>query len=195
MSSDLTFYYNRLIVNSIKVMLLCNALKIYSKYKLIQLQKSDSLLQINPDGRVPVLKDDHFVLNESAAILQYLAQKYESTLWQNEIKQQAQVLKWLFCQCNDWNKTVGSYAHQQVVLPHWRISQPEAFSEQHLESFEKVMSIFNCALNDKGYLVGDHFTLADIRLGSYLMFADQAKIPLDQYHNVRHWLEKLSVTT
>jgi len=199
MNSNLTLYYNPLTVNSIKVILLCKVLKIDPEYKLIQLQKgehnSDFFLQLNPDGRVPVLIDDHFVLNESSAILQYLAHKLKSTLWPNEIKQQAQVLKWLFWQGNDWNKTVGAYPHQQVVLPLWRNSPPEVLSAQHREKFDKIMSTFDRALTGKEYLLGDHLTLADISIGSYLMFADEAKMPLKQYRNVRAWLEKLRATS
>jgi glutathione S-transferase len=198
MNNDLTVYYNPLTVNSIKVMLLCNALKIEPEYKLIALQKgkhkSDDFLQLNPDGRVPVLIDEHFALNESAAILQYLAHKVKSTLWPNELEQQAQVLKWLFWQTNDWNKVVGVYPHHQVVLLHWRNLQPEAFSEQHLEKFEQVMSTFNRALNGKEYLVGNHLTLADISIGSYLMFSAEANMPLEQYQHVRCWLENLTAT-
>ena len=182
-----------------KVVLLCNAINIEPNYKLIQLHKgehkADYFLQLNPDARVPVLIDGDFVLNESAAILQYLAKKVNSTLWPSEIKQQARVLKWLFWQCNDWNKTVGAFSQHQVVLPHWRNSPPEALSEQHLRAFDKLMSTFNHALNGKIYLVGDHLTIADISLGSYLMFADEANIPLDQYQNVRCWLEALKVTS
>jgi glutathione S-transferase len=197
MSTDLTLYYNPLTVNSIKVILLCNALSIVPEYKLLQLQKGEHksglFLTINPEGRVPVLKDSNFFLTESAAILQYLAHKYQSPLWPDKMEHQAQVLKWLFWQGNEWNKTVGSYAHQQVVLPHWRNMKPEAFSEQHQENFEKIMSTFDRALNDKKYLVGDHLTIADISIASYLIFAEQAKIPLTQYQNVRCWLENLSV--
>jgi len=198
MNNDLTLYYNPLTVNSIKVVLLCNALNIEPEYKHIQLQKAEhksrSFLHINPDGRVPVLLDGDFALTESAAILQYLARKYQSTLWPNEITHQAQVLKWLFWQGNDWNKTVGAYAHQQVVLPHWRNVKPDDFSEKYLKNFENIMSMLNHALNGKEYLVGRHFTIADISLGSYLMFAERGKMPLDQYQHIRCWLEKLKVT-
>ncbi len=198
MSKDFKLYYNPITVNSIKVMLLCNALKIVPEYKNIELQKGEhksaSFLQLNPDGRVPVLIDGGFVLNESAAILQYLAHKYQSTLWPNELEHQAQVLKWLFWQGNEWNKVVGAYAHHQVVLPHWRNSQPESFSAQHLAKFEQVMSTFNGALNVKEYLVGNHLTLADISIGSYLIFAAEANMPLDKYQHVRRWLENLQVT-
>jgi glutathione S-transferase len=195
MSTHLTLYYNPLTVNSIKVVLLCKILKIAPEYTLIELQKgqhkSVDFLQLNPDGKVPVLIDDNFVLTESAAILQYLAHKAKSTLWPNEITQQAEVLKWLFWQGNDWNKTVGAYPHHQVVLPHWKSSIPEGFAEKDVGKFEKIMTTFNEALKGKEYLVGNHLTLADISIGSYLMFAGEAKMPLKKYQNVRCWLEKM----
>ena len=38
--------------------------------------KSSGFLKLNPRGKVPVLKDDDFVLNESLAIIAYLDKKY-----------------------------------------------------------------------------------------------------------------------
>ena len=37
-------------------------------------QKQEAYLKINPNGQVPALKHDDFVLTEGAAILQYLAE-------------------------------------------------------------------------------------------------------------------------
>lgn len=198
MNTELTLYYNPITVNSIKVMLLCNALKIAPEYKKIQLnkgeQRSDSFLQLNPDGKIPVLIDGEYILNESAAILQYLAEKYQSSFWPSEAIYQSKVLKWMFWQCNDWNNTVGVFSHENVVLAHWGIEKNELLSEQFMEHFHRIVTKFNIALKARQYLVGHHYTIADISISSYLMFADEANIPLAQYQNVRSWLEKLKMT-
>ncbi len=53
-----------------------------------------SFLAMNPNGKVPLLRDGDRHLAESNAILQYLAQG--SPLWPNDAWQQAQTLQWMF---------------------------------------------------------------------------------------------------
>lgn len=59
--------------------------------------RSRDYLALNPNGRVPVLEDDGFVVWESAAILKYLAAKHpERGLGGADPKQAALVDQWLF---------------------------------------------------------------------------------------------------
>ncbi|WP_281558378.1 glutathione S-transferase family protein [Thalassomonas sp. RHCl1] len=196
MNTDLTLYYNPLTVNSIKVQLLCHALEIEVNYQHIALPQGEHLtrrfLEINPDGKVPVLIDGNQVLTESNAILQYLANKHQSSLWPKEVLHQARVLKWLLWQVSDWQKAVGPFAHRRVILPHWGFTAHEQLTPQALADFDKAMARLELALTGKQTLVADSFTLADIAIGSNLILAEEAQIPLESYPQVRHWLEQLA---
>lgn len=204
MKADFTIYFNPITANSIKMQLLCNALDIKPDFKKIELhqgeQKSLQFLQLNPDGKIPVLVDGEHVLSESNAILQYLAQKYQSPLWPADLKAQSQALKWLFWQSNGWNEAIGAFAHRRVVLPHWGYGGREKLSPQRLDHFHRVMTKFDIALAGKQYLAGDHFlvgdsiTIADISIASFLIFAAEAQIPVGDYVNVSRWLEQLADT-
>ena len=46
---------------------------------------------INPNALVPVLEDGDFRLTESSAILKYLADKFDSTLYPKDLRQRARV--------------------------------------------------------------------------------------------------------
>ena len=62
-----------------KVLAAANHLGLDYEFHLVDLGKGDQrrpeFLALNPNGRMPVLEDDGFVLWESNAILQYLADK------------------------------------------------------------------------------------------------------------------------
>jgi len=196
--ADLTLYYNAITVNSIKMTLLCHAMDIQPNFEHVVLHKADEkstlFLKLNPQGRVPVLVDGSMVLSESNAILQYLAHKYRSPLWPSEFSTQAETLKWLFWLSGNWNQTLGAFAHRRVILPHWGFGDHQALSQGHMDSFHGLMGQIDQHLNDKPFLVGEDITIADISLGSYLMFTEEAQIPLESYGNVSRWHTLISDT-
>src|SRR5437899_6349013 len=54
--------------------------------------------RMNPNGRVPTIEDDGFVLWESNAIVRYLSEKHGAgTLWPNDLRQRADADRWM-----DW---------------------------------------------------------------------------------------------
>ncbi|MEH6347134.1 MAG: glutathione S-transferase family protein [Bermanella sp.] len=198
MTNPTTIYFNPMTVNSIKTSLLVNALNIPVQFEHVVLHKpnakSEIFLTLNPTGKVPVLVDEDMVLTESNAILKYLANKHNSLLWPNDSLEQAQVLKWMFFQGGDWNKTVGIFSHRRVVLPHWGFHQKHLLSTEQLQSFHNIMQQLENALEDRNVLVGNDITIADISLGSYLIFAHESQMPLENFANVRRWLNHLQKT-
>src|SRR5687767_5881522 len=56
--------------------------------------KSPSYLNLNPNGKVPVMVDDDFVLWESAAINSYLAEKHRPELLGRTLQERALVQQW-----------------------------------------------------------------------------------------------------
>jgi len=190
-----TIYFTPVTVNSIKARLLVNALEIPVQFEHIILHQSDAkpeeFLRLNPAGKVPLLVDGDMVLTESNAILKYLANKHQSTLWPKKQDQQAQVLKWMFFQSGEWNKNIGIFAHRRVVLPHWGFHQQSLLTPEHLQNFYHSMNQLNDALEGRNYLVGNNISIADISLGSYLMFAHESQMPLENMVNVRRWLSHL----
>ncbi len=63
-----------------RVMLMLELKGLAYQSTLLEFSKGDHkaarFLKLNPRGKVPVLKDDDFVLNESLAIMAYLDKKY-----------------------------------------------------------------------------------------------------------------------
>ena len=71
------------------------------KYEHIPTQmaelKTPAHLKLNPNGRIPVIDDDGFVLWESMAINFYLAAKYgKAPLWPDAIQDRALANQWSY---------------------------------------------------------------------------------------------------
>ena len=72
-------------------------------------QMRAEFLRLNPNHAIPVLVAGDFVLWESVAIMQYLANQVSSnTLWPVEPKAQADVSRWLCWSLAHWGPPAGS---------------------------------------------------------------------------------------
>ncbi|WP_370979399.1 glutathione S-transferase family protein [Agaribacterium sp. ZY112] len=197
MHKMITLYINPLTVNSIKTILLCNALEIDVSYQYIQLHKGEQhkkqFKQINPEAQVPVLVDGDFVLSESNAILQYLAAKHKSSLWPQCEQEQAKVLSLLFWQANYFAAAISPYAHRRLVLPHWGLPAGEISSDMQARSHQALTALERM-LAQADFLLGKQLTIADISVVSFFIFAEQAGLPLEAYKSIQDWLDKLSTS-
>ena len=60
----------------------------------------EKYLNLNPNGLVPTLVDDDFVLTESSSIMKYLADKFNLAVYPKDLKQRARVNEMM-----DWFNT------------------------------------------------------------------------------------------
>src|SRR4051812_4497078 len=94
-------YFNPMSGNSRRVLLVAAHLEVPLERIVIDLVKGEQRgaphLARDPNGRVPVLDDDGFVLTESRAIMQYLADKTPGqTLVPSAARARAEMNRWLF---------------------------------------------------------------------------------------------------
>ena len=78
--TDITLYTAQT-PNGIKVSILLEELGLDYKVHQVKMmdneQKQDWFLEINPNGRIPAIKDGNLRVFESGAVLQYLVDKYD----------------------------------------------------------------------------------------------------------------------
>jgi glutathione S-transferase len=60
------------------------------------------------------------------------------------------------------------------------------------ESFNRYATVLDRHLSGRRYIVGDGLTLADIAVASYLMYGQQASVPLARYSDAARWFEKIA---
>ena len=123
-----------------------------------------AFLAMNPNGLVPVIDDDGFVLYESNAIVRYLAAKHAlGTLWPEDLRARADVDRWM-----EWQSTGFTPAMTQVF---WQLirTPPEkrdmAAVEASREKSEKHAGILDAHLRGREFVAGQSFSAADIVIG------------------------------
>jgi glutathione S-transferase len=118
-------------------------------------------LAINPNGRLPAIDDDGFVLWESLAITLYLAKKH-GRLYPSTLEGEARAWQWSLWSVQEVDRGVNIWSLHAVRLP------PEDRDPQRLAEALKVIEapfrVLDSALTGRSYLLGDDFTVADINV-------------------------------
>jgi glutathione S-transferase len=118
-------------------------------------------LAMNPNGLVPTIEDDGFILSESNAIVRYLAARHgAASLWPEALQARAQVDRWM-----EWQSTEFTPAMRDAFWQLVRVA-PDARDARALEASrakgEKLAGILDAHLATRRWIAGDHFTLADL---------------------------------
>ena len=121
-------------------------------------------LEMNPNGKIPVINDDGFVLFESQAIIRYLSTKYaKGTLAPEDPQAFAIADQWM-----EWYKTTvfGPFLGLLIAVvrtEEGKRDQGRIFSLN--ADLGGLLDILDEQLAKHEYVAGDTFTMADIPLG------------------------------
>ncbi len=120
-------------------------------------------LQLNPNGLVPVIIDDGFVLWESNPIMVYLAGQCGSPLLPTELRKRAVMEQWL-----SWETSELAPAWHYAVMALVRRKPGYDDKDQLAGSIRRWsdrMIILERELTRYAHVAGEDFTLADIAIG------------------------------
>ena len=157
-------------------------------------QRVPEYLALNPVGRTPTLVDGDFVLWESAAILQYIADKKPNTLWPNDPRMRADISRWLFWNLAHWGgESCQPLIFQRLVKKIMNMGGPDAAAvEQATQCFNREASLLEGQLAKQPYLVGTGLTLADFSVAAPLFYAKEAELPVANYPRLQDWFGRVS---
>ena len=152
--------------------------------------RTPEYLRMNPNGKIPVIDDDGFVLWESNAIVRYLAARHGSgTLWPNDLRQRADADRWM-----DWHATELMPAMRNAFMQMIRTA-PESRSQQLIDesnaATEPLMAILEEHLAGRHYLCAQQFTVADIAVGASVHRWFGLPQPHAPRANVQAWYRRL----
>src|SRR6201996_5686357 len=147
--------------------------------------KSPEFLAINPNGRLPVIVDDGFVLFESLAITLYLAKKH-GKLYPATLEGEAKAWQWSFWAIAEVDRGVNIWSLHAVRLPPQE--RDAALREEALKVIAAPFQVLDAALAKTPYLLGNDFTVADLNVAAVISRA--IDMDLSASPNIKGWLTR-----
>ena len=145
--------------------------------------------KLNPNGLVPTIEDDGFVLWESHTIVRYLAAKHSAgNLWPTDARERAEAERWM-----DW-----TFTFLNVFRPvFWGLvrTPPEKRDGEAIEDGRKksaeLLGHLDAALAARSYVAGDTFTVGDIPMGCHVHLWMRLPIERPKHPALEAWFARL----
>ena len=140
---------------------------------------------LNPNGRVPTIDDDGFILSESMAINLYLAKKH-GKLYPSDPKNEALAWQWSLWETDRLDRQLVNYVRHSSELPEGE--RKKDIAESSWKEVAESFDVLETALAKSQWLAGPEFSVGDLNVASALyrgLFLDLSKWP-----KVDAWLKK-----
>lgn len=122
---------------------------------------------INPNARVPAIKDGDFIMWESLAINLYLVKKHGGPLAPRTLEEEALALQWTLWAATQLERPAMMWAfHAHILDPEER--KPEVAAKAR-EELEPLLKVLDGELAKRPYLAAGRFTVADLNVGCVLL--------------------------
>lgn len=184
--------------NTRKVQALALHLGIALDFEFVNLpqgeQKRPEYLAMNPSGRTPAFVDGDFVLTESNAIMQYLADRPGGeAVWPREPKQRAIVNAWMCWQLDQWNRACNLLIWENLIKKILNAGAPDPAEVARGEQlFNTYAAELEARLAKSEFVAGPQLTLADLAIAAPLEFAEAARLPIASYARIGRWYASIA---
>jgi glutathione S-transferase len=143
---------------------------------------------LNPNGRVPTIDDDGFILSESMAINFYLAKKHKSPLYPADPKNEALALQWSLWETDRLDRQLVNYVRHSKELP--EAERDAKIAADMWKEVTESFDVLETALSKSQWLAGPQFSVGDLNVAGALyrgLFLDLSKWPKLQAWLNRCW--------
>ena len=154
-------------------------------------QKQEWFLQLNPNGRIPVIVDhdapdgQDITVFETGAIMIYLAEK-TGRLLPTEPKARAAVIQWLMFQMGG----IGPMMGQANVFFRYFPEKIQPAIDRYQHECRRLFEVLDRRLGESEWL-GQDYSIADIANWCWVRTYKWSGVSIDGLANLRRWLDAM----
>ena len=178
---------------SLRVLWVLRELEVDFEYVQVDMRvgehKKPEFLSLNPAGKLPVLVDGDLVLNESVAIVLYLAEKHaHKGLFPTALDERARAHSWLMFTATELEQPLWRIAHHTAIYPKERRLPAEVTLAR--EDFTSMAAVLDGHMKDRAFVVGDGVTVVDFVAAYTLDWANEVEL-LERFPALRSYMERM----
>ena len=179
--------------NGYKIRLALAYLGLTVEYEVVDLLDgaagSTAFLAKNPMGQIPVLElEDGTFLRESNSILFWLAEG--SSLMPADRLARARVVQWMCFEQSNIDKVLGRTRFLKRY-PDFMATSSADWDQWYATGY-RALDVMDAELRAHAFLIGDHYSAADICLYGYVHCAEEGGFNLERYGGVSRWRRLVS---
>jgi glutathione S-transferase len=151
-------------------------------------QKSSAFLEMNPNGRIPVIKDkgnNDLTIFESGAIMIYLAEK-TGQLLPSKGPARSEVMQWLMFQMAG----IGPMMGQANVFYRYFPEKIQPAIDRYQNESRRLFEVLDQGLKDKQWLAGE-YSIADIANWCWVRTYRWSGVSREGLENLDRWLGQM----
>jgi glutathione S-transferase len=152
--------------------------------------KEADYLAINPNGRIPAIDDEGFLLFESLAINMYLAKKHgAASIYPPAPHDEARLWQWGLWGATEIEVPLIRFVSNRHVLPPGK--RDEKVASEAEAALARPLGVLDAHLATRRHILGGDFSVADLNVGSLLYTAWFNKADLARWPQIQGWLERI----
>ncbi len=149
--------------------------------------KTPEYLAINPNGRVPALRDGDLTLFESMAINLYLARTYGGDLYPADPADQARAVQW-----SVWGISEIEPLQMQLVIQ--KLFTPEDKRDPAViaaaeKGLERPLGVLDAHVANRETMLGGDFSVADLNVAAVMLLLPMVRHDYSDFANVQRWAD------
>jgi glutathione S-transferase len=178
-----------------KVRLVAAELEIPLEKISLDFQKGDpqkpEYLALNPNGKVPTIDDDGFVLWESIAILKYIASKKPGLL-PSDARGSAQADQWMIWWANHAEPAIELLLYELALKPFFgKPGNDASIIQEARDQLERYLPVLDKQLHGKEFVLGK-LSIVDFAMAPPLELSQRRlNVDLAKYPGITAWLARL----
>ena len=145
-------------------------------------QKADWYVKLNPNGRIPTIEDQGFVVFESGAILIHLAEKTGKFL-PRDVQGRSRVLQWLMFQMSG----IGPMMGQANVFVRYFPEKIQPVIDRYQREVLRLFGVLDRQLANHEYIAGE-YSIADMALWPWVSGYEWSGVSIEKFTSLQRWL-------